>query len=31
MGNDEAMLFTGVVILGFIVIIFYLIGKNNDR
>jgi ABC-type cobalt transport system substrate-binding protein len=31
MGNDEAMLFTGVVILGCIVIIFYLIGQNNDK
>ena len=28
--DDVAMLFTGVVILGFIVIIWYLIGKDND-
>lgn len=30
MSNDEAMMFAGVLILGFIVIIF-LIGKQNDR
>jgi ABC-type cobalt transport system substrate-binding protein len=31
MSNDEAMLFGAVVMLGTAFIIFYLIGKNNDK
>lgn len=31
MTNDEAMLFGAVVMLGTAFIVFYLIGKDNDR
>jgi len=31
MSNDEAMLFGAVVMIGTAFIIFYLIGKDNDK
>ena len=31
MSNDEAMLFGALVMLGSAFIIFYLIGKDNDK
>ena len=30
MSNDEAMIFGSIVMIGFVVVILYLIGKNND-
>ena len=31
MSNDEAMMFAGIIILGFGFIILYLIGQDHDR
>jgi len=31
MSNDEAMLFNAIVMIGMVFIVFYLIGKDNDK